>query len=528
MQQRPPLVSLEADKQADVLALLSDPATYGSGVKQVEHHETHISHIFLAGPFAYKLKRAVRLPYLDFSGLEKRLEICNREVELNKRTAPEMYLGVVPVTRDAAGRLALDGDGTAVDWLVKMVRFDNTTLFVNLAEQSLLTAPFVDTLAGVIADFHAKSPALTKSLEPERTGGVLDINFSSFRKYHASYLSEQQIKTLDDSARAMLEQQTDLLGKREADGKVRHCHGDLHLGNICLFRGRPTLFDALEFNAELAEIDVFYDLAFLLMDFDHWQLRPLANLLFNQYLDITGDDEGIALLPLFLSMRAAVRAHVGLAKIHNQPEATPQQVEEVQSFFSMALAYLAPPPPQMIAIGGLSGTGKSCLARELAPDRGAAPGARIIRTDATRKRLAGVAMSDRLDEAAYSPEMSALTYETVYEEARCALAAGHSVICDGVFSKPAERQTLERIARSLGVDFRGLWLQAPEALLVERVNQRVNDVSDATADVVKQQLRYKTGPVSWHLVDATGSIGETKSRALRALDQEPSNQEPSG
>ncbi|NQW00891.1 MAG: AAA family ATPase [Rhodospirillales bacterium] len=520
----PPAIHADDVKTSDqheVIAFLSLPGTYGDGVTHVERIDTHISHVFIAGPYAYKLKRCVVMPYLDFSTITRRRQTCRTEFRINRRTAPDMYLGVIPVTRQRDGILALNGTGRPVDWLVKMVKFDETNLFSQLAESHSLTQATMETLAHTIADFHGTCARISGHFEPARTRSVLDVNLASFLKQGSTFIDQEQARDLTERSLDWLDRCTALLEKREREGQLRHCHGDLHLANICLFEGKPTLFDALEFNLSFAEIDVFYDLAFLLMDLDHRGLQGLANLVLNRYLDITGDVEGMALLPLFLSMRAAVRAHVSLAQITGQAKISRDLVIDAKILFQMATDYLSPPSPQLIAIGGLSGTGKSTLAREIAPQIGAAPGARVVRTDALRKRLAGVGLFDRLPQKSYSPEMTEKTYAALYDEAETALSGGHSVICDGVFSRSEERRKVERMAKDLGLPFIGIWLTAPESQLMQRVADRTNDISDATEHVVRQQLSYTTGPIDWQTVDASDQADATAARLRDVLDINP-------
>ena len=225
-----------------------------------------------------------------------------------------------------------------------------------------------------------------------------------------------------------------LLDRRRANGKVRRCHGDLHLRNICLFDDKPTLFDCLEFSDALASIDVLYDLAFLLMDLEHRGLAEFANVVLNRYLDLTGEDDGLAAMPLFLSLRAAIRAHVTATAMDQAAAAERKQepAAEARSYLSLAARLLRPRPRRLVAIGGLSGSGKSTLATALAP----AIGARVLRSDVIRKRLFGVTPETRLPAHAYAAEISRLVYETLRQRAAAALASGYSVIIDAVSLKP--------------------------------------------------------------------------------------------
>ncbi len=503
--------------QREVIGFLSQPEAYGVDVERVEQLQTHISHLFLAGGYAYKLKRALVFPYLDFSTLKRRRQFCKLEVRINRRTAPQIYLGVVPVTRNAAGELALGGNGEVVEWLVKMVRFDDQTLFSRLAARDALDVGLMESLAETIANFHEAIPPIHNNREPARSRNIIELNATSFLSDGGGFVSAEQTRQLTQAATDFLDQVTDRLIRREAKGCVRHCHGDLHLANICLFDGQPTLFDAIEFSAEFSRIDVFYDLAFLLMDLEYWGLRTQANTVLNRYLDLTGDVGGLALLPLFLSMRAAVRSHVHLTQFQNSGANNPELGREAVAYFGMALDYLSPPTPRLLAVGGLSGSGKSSLARWLAPLFGAAPGARVVRTDVVRKRLAGVGLFERLPTESYTKEMSQKTYEAVFKEVRAALSGGHTVIADAVFAKEVERKQIEHVAQDLGVPFQGLWLDVPKQNLIERVESRKNDVSDATQEVVRKQLTYETGDVDWLTMDASGGLDATQAHAWEVL-----------
>jgi len=311
-----------------------------------------------------------------------------------------------------------------------------------------------------------------------------------------------------------------LLDQRAATGHVRHCHGDLHLANICLWRGKPTLFDCLEFDAELATTDVLYDLAFLLMDLWERGYRPQASLLFNRYLDMREEGGGVAALPLFLSMRAAIRAHVSVTAASRQITEKDRLAKLVMArdYLVAAQAFLKHPEPRLIAIGGLSGTGKSTLAGGLAPQVGGALGARWLRTDVLRKRLAGITPESRLPQESYTREHNAAVYGRLLEEAAIMLASGRSVIVDGVFADPAERDKIVAVARSACVPFTGLWLTAPRETLIDRVAARHGDPSDADRSVVERQLDYDVGELGdWLRLDAEGLPDEVLARSLALI-----------
>jgi predicted kinase len=318
-----------------------------------------------------------------------------------------------------------------------------------------------------------------------------------------------------------LKQHGRLLDARAESGHVRRCHGDLHLRNVVLLDGQPTLFDAIEFNDAIACIDVFYDLAFLLMDLDHRDLRPFANLVLNRYLQQRDECAALPLLPLLLSMRAAVRAKVAasLEAIADNDTGKAKQRNEAGVYFRRALDYLNPPPPRLVAVGGLSGSGKATLARALAPENGAAPGALHLRSDVLRKQLAGVAELERLPAAAYSAEATAAVYAELARRAAQGLAAGQSVVVDAVFARPEERADIEAVAQTVGTGFTGLWLAADRSVLTARVQGRRSDASDADARVVERQLTYDLGVIAWQRLPSSRPASELKADALTRLEK---------
>jgi uncharacterized protein len=301
-------------------------------------------------------------------------------------------------------------------------------------------------------------------------------------------------------------------------GRIRRCHGDLHLRNICLVEGAPTLFDGIEFNDDISVIDVLYDLAFLLMDLEHRGHRDRANEVFNRYMALGDDVAGLAALPLFLACRAMIRAHTTIAAANAQPEAGQREPleSEGRAYLDLACTFLEPCPAQLLAIGGLSGTGKSTVAGKIAPSLGRAPGALVLRSDVIRKRLFGVAPETRLDPAAYSRDVSGRVYESIGEKAAVGLAAGHCVIADAVFAREHERMAIAEIGRSSGVRVTGIWLEAPVAVLESRVAARRNDASDAGPEVVRSQRAYDLGVMDWRRVDAGNGACQTAA-AVSAL-----------
>lgn len=504
------------DDQSETIAFLAGSQGLGAA-GPVERVDTHAAIVFLTETRAYKLKRAVRYPYLDFSSAAKRRAVCEAELALNRRTAPDLYLGVDCVGREAGGRLAL-GRGEPVDWLVVMRRFPSDCLLDAMARKGPLSPGLMRDLADEIATFHAAAEVVS-GFGADRVKAVIDGNRASMDALPAGLLAPDQCERLHRRSLAVLGELAALLDQRAASGRVRHCHGDLHLANICLWNGRPTLFDCLEFDSGLATTDVLYDLAFLVMDLWQRDLHAGASLVFNRYCDMHPQGSGLAAMGLFLSMRAAVRAHVHASASARQtaPEQRDAEVGHARAYLAAALAMLDRHAPRLIAIGGLSGSGKSTLAGSLAPLVGDPPGARWLRTDVLRKRLAGVHPEAPLPPQAYTAERNRQIYRALIDEASEALAAGMSVIVDGVFADPAERSAIAQVTAGSGAPFHGLWLDAPFEVLCTRVNTRQGDASDADAAVVERQLGYDLGDLGdWQRLRAQGSRENVLAQA-RAL-----------
>jgi predicted kinase len=316
-----------------------------------------------------------------------------------------------------------------------------------------------------------------------------------------------------------------LLRERGRRGLVRRIHGDLHLGNIALIDGAPVLFDAIEFSDIIASGDVLYDLAFLLMDLFERKLPQAANIVLNRYLAETHRDEdldALTALPFFLSMRAAIRAKVTAARMERAAAAERDTIaKSARTYFDFALRAIDPPAPKFIAVGGLSGTGKTRLARALAPLIAPMPGAVIVRSDVERKTLFGAGETEKLPAAAYAPDVTARVYAAIADKARRIVAAGHSAIVDAVFAQPQERDALAAAAKAAKVPLQGLFLTADLATRIARVGGRANDASDAGAAIAQAQEDYDLGRLEWPKIDASGTVVEILGRARAALSADP-------
>jgi hypothetical protein len=464
--------------------------------------DTHGAVVFLCRERAYKLKRAVKFPYMDFSTEGRRAAMCAAEIDVNRRSAPEIYLGVAPVLRRDS-KLALgevgETSGQAVDWLVVMQRFDEEGLLDRMAARGVLTPELMAALGARVAQFHDGLPAIASGFcSPDDYRHSVAADVRQMREA-GDRLDPATSEALAEAMPRSLEPFLDLVARRVAAGAIRRCHGDLHLRNIVTLKGQPVPFDAIEFSDKIANIDVLYDLAFALMDLARQGLGALANRLLNEWLwrvcELEGasHEEALALLPMFLARRAAIRAYVdsavtAVSGADNAP---------ARAYQKAALAFLQPAPARLVAIGGLSGSGKTTLALKLAPEIGRAPGAVVVRTDVERKRQAGVTLEERMPAGSYSPEASARVYAASMARAERLLRAGHSVVLDAVFARPEERAAAEALARIVGVPFQGIWLDVPKDVAQQRVTDRKGDASDATASVVERQFGYDLGSIGW-------------------------------
>lgn len=515
----------------DVVAFLSSPGIVDSGVPHL--HTTHIAHVFVGQTRALKIKRPVKLAFLDFSTLEKRHAACLSEIAVNRTNAPEIYIGVVAITREADGRLAIGGGGVPVEWAVEMRAFRDDDLLAERARQGPLDPALMRQTADAIAAMHARAKpepaadAVAKMLAiVAEVGGVCGA--------HSEVLEGDAVAQWMARARCAVDDAAPLLRARVAAGAIRRCHGDLHLANIVIWQGRPTLFDALEFSEEMATVDTLYDLAFLMMDLVHHGQRAAANTILNRYLWRTGgrggetdDIDGLRLMPLYLSCRAGIRAMVAATRVGVQRSAAGVNdvtagsdgiIAQARGYLRAALDLLEPTPPRLIAVGGLSGSGKSTLAAALAPLVGGPLGALHLRSDLERKAMMGIDETDRLPPEHYTPESAACVYQRVLMRAQAAVTAGQSVIVDAVFATAQERRRLTSLAAAANVPFSGLWLEADADTLRRRVDERRDDASDATRAVVDRQLGYDIGPLDeWQRVKAGGTPGDTLQAARRAL-----------
>lgn len=486
-----------------LLAALLRPAAYPDAAGKIVHLETHISHVFLAGEYAYKLKKPVDFGFLDFTTPEKRRAACADEVRLNARLAPDIYLGVVPVCHGGTGyhvrpQGCAPGE-TEAEVLVHMRRFPQEGLLDHLATAGKLTPDIMADVARQLAQFHATAG---RGPETDRFGSVDSVrapviqNFIQTAPYIGRTVSAATHARLRAYSEEFLHNHSTLFAERVRAGKIVDGHGDLHLRNMCKLNGRVLIFDCIEFNPALRAGDVMNDIAFLIMDLDHRVLAAHANRFLNEYLEQTRDYAGLKLLDFYFVYRACVRAKVMSFESDSTLAERRALEQEAASYFDLAEQILAPRAPGLLITCGVSGSGKTTLARNAAESLDAV----VVRSDAVRKHLAGIPLTLRGVQSGsdiYTPAMTERTYAALLQHAREVIASGRWVILDAVYGKQDERTAASALAHELGVPFGILYCEAPRTELKHRLTQRAaegHDISDATVVVLEQQLTRFEAP----------------------------------
>ncbi|MEN9236169.1 MAG: AAA family ATPase [Gloeomargarita sp. GMQP_bins_25] len=479
-----------AESFSPLIQRLQQPDFYPHPVRDIQVQQTHISWVVLTGNYAYKVKKPVNFGFLDFTTLEKRRHFCQEEVRLNQRLAPQLYLEVVPITVDAQGRYHLGDGGTVIDYAVKMRQFDQDDLWLRCFEQGRLTVQDLEKLGDQIAQFHqmaATNAYITAFGSLPVIQGVVEGNYQATLPYVKRWGLEPLFQATKAFTDRYLQDHADWFVERQQQGKIRECHGDLHLGNICFFQGQTCVFDCIEFNDEFRLTDVIYDVAFLVMDLQFRGRRDLAYAFLNRYVEQTGDYLAVRLLPFYCSVRAYVRAKVNsfLASDSGAPPSLQEAAKNwAMDYYQAAYGYSQPTRPKLFLMTGLSGSGKSTVGRYL----GQTYGAIHIRSDAVRKHLAGVPLYQRGGPEIYTSEMSARTYGELLRLGVELLRQGQSVVLDAKYDWVRSRGEVLEAVKDLPVDVYIIHTHAPVEILRERLQQRTGDIADATADLLPQQL----------------------------------------
>ncbi len=491
--------ALTPDAHRDMARRLQDPSRFPHPVSTVTTVETHISTLLLTEDYAYKLKKPLDLGFLDFTTLEQRRHACDEELRINRRLAPAIYLQRLAITGTPKDP-AIDGEGPLLDWAVQMRRFDDSRLFDRLLEHHQLAAEEIEDVACQLAAFHDAAGVAGEDTEwgtPAAVAGPARDNLVALRQQLGT---DPRIQRLADWTEDRLHQLEPVFWRRRRDGRIRECHGDLHLGNIVDVDGRPVIFDGIEFAPELRWIDVMNEIAFLGMDLRSRQRPDLAARFLSRYLEETGDYDGVTLLPFYRAYRALVRAKIsGLrADDADADEASREKARRAQDvYIAAAEGEMQPATPRLVLMHGLSGSGKSTAAQAVVERLGAIR----LRSDVERKRLAGLDARSRtgagVGKGLYGANLSAHTYQRLKTLAGEVLATGTSVVVDAASLRREEREQFRRLAAGAGVPFTLVVCEAAEDVLRERISRRQKvgtDPSDADLAVLDHQLQIRDAP----------------------------------
>lgn len=510
--------------QKEIIEALLNPKLYPAKwrVKEVSVCQSHIAILFMAGEYVFKLKRAVLMSDVDFSTPAKRRLACVQEMKRSTVYAPNLVLGVRSVRRLPNGRICIGGQaGEEVDTLLVMRRIQKENILGNILPNENFGRFEVMDLAEQLAELHSKAkPFRTKwgvasvqkiILETERVLSCFCPTL--FDKAKLDALMQSMLKSVSENER--------LLALRAKSGHIKKCHGDLLLSNIAKEGDKYLFFSPIEYNDQLECIDTLYDLSYLLMDFEMRGMRKLSNILFNHYLAYMNDVEGYPLLHLYQSMRAAERASVCAKRsVVLTGSEKKEAIRRAKIYFKMACHFMTSYPPVLIACGGLSGSGKSRVAREIGGYLNPAPGAVILRDDIVKKQINGCPIDQHFDKAFDTPVVERVVYDVLRQEAKTALLSGCAVIVDALFYDIKERQAIEALAKELKVPFIPLWMDAPFDVRLERVQKRKRNPSDVrTFEDLEKQLTLETGPVSWTKVTTDKSREETIGGVLKILNE---------
>ncbi len=452
----------------------------------IELIQTHTAYVLLTGDYAYKVKKPVNYGFLDYSTLAARKHFVEEELRLNQRTAPEIYLAAVTIYQTGE-TFSLSGEGEPVEYAVKMKQFPAGSLFSDLLDRGQLTPELMQTLAHQVADFHhqaAVSDRIKSFGTIPQIRAAFDQNYAQSQAYIGRGQTQQQLQETQDYTDRVFAEWPERFQRRIDHNKIRECHGDLHLRNICLWQNRIFLFDCIEFNEAFRYVDTMYDVAFTVMDCDARGRTDLGNLFLNTYLEDTGDWSGAELLPLYLSRQAYVRAKVTSFLLDAPASDQIEQIQtQAQAYYTLAWRYTQRHPGQLILMSGLSGTGKSTVARRLAQQINALH----IRSDAVRKHLAGIPLQQRGNDSIYTPAMTQKTYGRLGDLGIRLAQLGYRVILDAKYDRIAIRQTVLNQAQAANIPVSILVCRAPQAVLRQRLQQRTGDITDATVELLASQ-----------------------------------------
>ena len=481
----------------DITNMLT-PEVFDHPVSHIELIETHISWVLLTGEFAYKIKKPVNFVFLDFSTLEKRHECCEQELRLNRRLAARIYLEVVSIT-GTPSRPQVSGDGDIFEYAVKMRQFPQSVQLDNMLAAEKLTADHIDAIARMVARFHQTTEVSDDSMDfgnKQMVYQPVEENFSQIKENLDNGLHTDKLDLLAKWCSAEFSRLEAVFEQRKHDGFIRECHGDMHLRNLVWYENQAMAFDCIEFNSALRWIDVISEVAFLVMDLQDRKQPILANRFLNTYLEISGDYEGLSVLPFYLCYRALVRAKVNTLRLAQKDLSMAERkntLTELDSYLELALTYTEQTKPKLIIMRGLSASGKSTVSQQLLEKMGAIR----IRSDVERKRLFDTLSTDNnldnkkpneVDSGIYTKNASQQTYAKLAELASAVIDAGYDVIVDAAFLMHEQRESFQALAKRLTVPYIIIELNASAECLRQRISKRQHDVSDADLTILEHQL----------------------------------------
>ena len=508
-----------------LITALQNPALYPHPVDGFQLIETHISWVLLTGEYAYKVKKPMNFGFLDFTQLDQREHFCNEELRLNQRLTDGLYLDVLPITGSAEAP-QIGGEGVAIEYALKMRQFPQGQMLSTLQANGELNAEHIDQMARQIAEFHLQTPKVPAAQpygSPESVMAPVEQNFEQIRPFLSDKADLLQLDNLQAWARSSFERLKGLFEARKANGFTRECHGDIHLGNATLIDGKVVIFDCIEFNEPFRMTDVWADTGFLAMDLEDRGLKCLAHRFVNQYLELTGDYEGLEVLNFYKAYRALVRAKVALFSMPANADGVQRAttLRTYRNYANLAESYSAIPSRLLAITHGVSAVGKSHVAMRLVE----ALGAVRVRSDVERKRLFGeqqATLSGQQDAGIYDQDASAATYQRLHDLAGTILRAGFPVVLDATYLKHAQRQAAAEVASATGVPFLVLDCQAPEAVIASWLAQRQaekTDPSDATLEVVKAQQASREPLNATELQHATRVDTQESASMNQVIDQ---------
>ncbi|MCP2727154.1 bifunctional aminoglycoside phosphotransferase/ATP-binding protein [Limnofasciculus baicalensis] len=468
---------------------MMEPGFYPHPVTEpIQMLQTHISYVLLTGDFAYKIKKPVNFGFLDFSTIAQREHFCHEEIRLNQPNAPEIYLDVLAITQEG-NRFILGGTSEAVEYAVKMCQFPQSSLLSTMFEEGMLTEVQMEELGKTVAHFHSKcktSDYIRSFGEVAKIREFIKDNYQHTLKYIGGSQTQEQYEETKAFSDRFFAEQAELLAQRRDNNFIRECHGDLHLRNICLWHNKIQLFDCIEFNEPFRFVDVMYDVAFTVMDLEARGRKDLGNAFLNTYLEQTGDWSGLQVLPLYLSRQAYVRAKVTSFLLDDSAvsaEAKQEASTTAANYYRLAWNYTKIERGRIILMSGLSGAGKSTVARKLARKLGAIH----LRSDAVRKHLAGMPLEEKGEDTLYTAEMTQKTYNRLLELGILLANQGFTAILDAKYDKQGLRESAIAQAQTHQIPLSILYCTAPMDVLRDRLLSRTGDVSDATADLLASQ-----------------------------------------